>query len=356
MQRTTIEVDRAEPRRTQALTEDVPALGEGEALLRIEAIGLSANVVTYARLAERFGYWRFFPAADPAGPWGRLPAWGVATCIASESTELWEGERVVGFVPLSSHLVVRPRKAGIGWLDTSPHRRELPAAYNAYRAVPDALDGDALTRSLVLRPLAPLAALVADELEGTAEVVVTSASSKASIALAHLLGRAGVAATGLTSKAHLKRTQATGAFREVLPYGSISRLAPATPAALADVAGEPGIRASVHRKLRDGLARSLVLGATHARGDAFAEVQEAGVLPGPAPQAVFVPDLLAARAQAEGLEAVDARVEAALGELVAWSEAWLEAGRASGAEPVALRWRSLLAGELDPHVALVASL
>ena len=84
--RTTLEVHRHNLPRTQVVTEELPPLTEGEALLRVEAIGLSANVVTYARLADRFGYWTPFPAADPAGPWGRVPAWGVATCIASEST------------------------------------------------------------------------------------------------------------------------------------------------------------------------------------------------------------------------------------------------------------------------------
>jgi Protein of unknown function (DUF2855) len=57
--------------------EDNPALepGPGQALLRVDAFGLTTNNITYAMFGEAMFYWSFFPAVDG---WGRVPVWGFA--------------------------------------------------------------------------------------------------------------------------------------------------------------------------------------------------------------------------------------------------------------------------------------
>lgn len=50
-----------------------PEPEDGQALLRVERFGLTANNITYAVFGDGMKYWDFFPAQDG---WGRVPMWG----------------------------------------------------------------------------------------------------------------------------------------------------------------------------------------------------------------------------------------------------------------------------------------
>ncbi len=52
-------------RESRIAESDVPALELGEAVLRVDSFGLTANNITYAAFGELMSYWDFFPA--PAG-------------------------------------------------------------------------------------------------------------------------------------------------------------------------------------------------------------------------------------------------------------------------------------------------
>jgi Protein of unknown function (DUF2855) len=131
--------------RTALVEGDVPEIGDGEALLRVDRVGLTANNVTYAVLGESFRYWDFFPA-EPG--WGMVPLWGFADIAASAVAGVPVGGRVYGYLPPASHLVVRPGRADArGFRDASPHRAPLPSPYNAYALT----TGDAAYRA-VSRP------------------------------------------------------------------------------------------------------------------------------------------------------------------------------------------------------------
>ena len=77
----------------------------GQALLRVDTFGLTANNVTYAVMGEAMSYWDFFPAEDG---WGRVPMWGFAEVERSEADGVEPGTRVYGYLPPSSHLLVHP--------------------------------------------------------------------------------------------------------------------------------------------------------------------------------------------------------------------------------------------------------
>ena len=74
------------------------------------------------------GYWKFFPA--PEGQ-GRIPVWGFAQVVRSNAADAPEGLRLFGYWPMSSHTVLRLEARASGFVETSPHRAELPGAYNA---------------------------------------------------------------------------------------------------------------------------------------------------------------------------------------------------------------------------------
>ena len=108
-----------------------PAIGPGEILLAVEQFAVTANNVTYAAIGEAMKYWDFFPAPDG---FGIVPVWGHARVVASNADGFDVGERVYGYLPMASHLVVAPGAVKPGsFVDTAPHRQHLAAVYNQYR-------------------------------------------------------------------------------------------------------------------------------------------------------------------------------------------------------------------------------
>ena len=104
----------------------LPEPGEGQALLRVERFGLTANVITYALAGDTIGYWRFFPASEDG--WGRIPAWGFAEVVGGDVLE--PGERLFGYLPMASHVLLSPevRPTGVAAPHPRPGAVEEPAA------------------------------------------------------------------------------------------------------------------------------------------------------------------------------------------------------------------------------------
>src|SRR5438477_12264478 len=94
--------DLADTRRTQP--SDV-ALEPGRARLRVDRFGLTTNNITYAVFGDAMRYWDFFPV-EPG--WGCIPVWGFADVVASNSDGCAVGERVYGYLPMASDLIVEP--------------------------------------------------------------------------------------------------------------------------------------------------------------------------------------------------------------------------------------------------------
>ena len=117
-------VDRGDLTRTKLVSADPEiALAEGEALLAVESFALTANNVTYGADGDMIGYWKFVPA--PEGQ-GRIPVWGFARVVRSNAADAPVGLRLYGYWPMSSHTVARLQSGRNGYVETSPHRAELP--------------------------------------------------------------------------------------------------------------------------------------------------------------------------------------------------------------------------------------
>ena len=179
-------VDRSDLQRTTLVAADADiALTDGEALLAIERFALTANNITYGAAGDMIGYWKFFPAPDGQG---RIPVWGFARVVRSKAADAPVGLRLFGYWPMSSHTVLRLEKRTSGYVETSPHRAELPGAYNAYQAASPGPDDD--WRAL-LRPLFMTSFILDDQIADTAPaaLVLSSASSKTAMGLAWLARR-----------------------------------------------------------------------------------------------------------------------------------------------------------------------
>ncbi len=196
------------------------ALSNGEARLQIDHCALTANNVTYAAFGEAMKYWQFFPASHPE--WGIVPVWGFATVVESRAEGVDVGERLYGYFPMGSHLVVVPTRVGRGaFTDGSAHRSGLPAIYNRYeRCAAD--PGYAAAREglqAVLRPLFTTSFLIDDFLAGNqyfgaGQLLLSSASSKTAWGTAFCLSRRPAAErpriVGLTSASPCRRCARDG--------------------------------------------------------------------------------------------------------------------------------------------------
>lgn len=340
---------------TETALVEVPDLraGPGQALLRVDRVGMTANNVTYAVFGESMKYWDFFPAE---GRWGRVPLWGFAEVVASAATGVEVGTRVYGYLPSSSHLIVEPGKANAhGFRDVSPHRRHLPSPYNGLTSTAGdpAYEPRREDFQVLYRPLFMTSFMLADFVEdkdffGASTAVLSSASSKTSYGTAFLL-KGKVKTVGLTSPANLSFTQSLGCYDDVVLYDDAAGLA-LEPTVYIDVAGNAALRRVVHERLTGKLVHSAVVGAAHHT----AEPDPAGAtLPGPRPMFFFAPDQIRQRYADWGPTGVEDRHAAAWLRFAPVVEQWVDIAVGSGPQGLEDAWREVLSGQSNPRTGHV---
>ncbi len=350
-------VKRDDLRECRIAESDEPEIDYGQALLRVDTFGLTANNVTYAVFGEAMSYWDFFPAADG---WGRVPMWGFAEVERSQAEGVEPGTRLYGYLPPSSHLVVTPARAAAGgFVDGSPHRAALPSAYHRYLAT--ATDpfyrADTEAMQMLLRPLFFTSFLIDDQIadEGLAArgpIVVASASSKTAIAAAFLLARCEeVELVGLTSPRNVEFVERLGIYDRTVAYDAIESLEQG-PATLIDFAGDRALRLRVHAHYGDRLVHSMAVGMTHW------EKLQAGAseLPGPTPVFFFAPDRVTKRSRDWGRAGLESRVADAWRPFCEWAGGWLEPIHGEGFEAVRGAYLNVLEGRVEPARAHVLTL
>jgi hypothetical protein len=351
-------VNRDDLRVCRVVEGEAPEIEPGQALLRVDCFGLTANNITYAVMGDAMSYWKFFPAE---GGWGRVPMWGFAEVERSEADGVGAGTRLYGYLPPSSHLVVTPSGADErGFVDGSPHRADLPSAYQRYAATSDDPFYSPRTEEvqMLLRPLFYTSFLIDDQLDddGLATrgpVLVSSASSKTAIAAAFMLAqRDGVELIGLTSPRSAEFVEELGIYGRTVSYEEIDSLEPET-ATFVDIAGDAKVRRAVHTRFGDALAASLAVGASHWEQLGS---DDGGELPGPAPGLFFAPDRVVKRSRDWGGAGLDAKVAEAWHPFCDWFGPRLEPVRGHGFEAVEAAYLDVLEGRVGPQSARVLSL
>lgn len=338
--------------------EDI-ALDEGQVLAEIEKFAFTANNITYAVAGDMLNYWSFFPAE--AG-WGRIPVWGYATVVRSRSKEIAEGERLYGYFPMSSHLVMQPEKVTSGsLLDLYKQRRELHPVYNTYtrlksdKTAPPALDD----LRPILNPLYTTSFLIDDWLAdndffGAKQAVLLSASSKTGFGLAFGLSQRrpqGPEVIGLTSAGNLAFVEGLGCYDHVLTYDKISTLDASKPALVVDFAGNGEVLAAVHRHFGDNLVESTQVGLSH-----WDAPRVSGTLPGAKPHLFFAPDQARKRMEELGKAGFDAKLGESWRAFAAKAQTWVKLEHGKGPAAIGKVYSEMLAGKVDPSEGHILSL
>jgi hypothetical protein len=347
-------IDRADLSHAELLDSPIAELHDGQALLRVDRAGLTANNVTYALLGDSFHYWEFFPTV--AG-FGLVPLWGFAEVVASLAPGVDVGGRVYGYLPSASHLVVQPGRADArGFRDANPHRVALPSPYNAYALTTGdpAYDAEQEDLLILYRPLFYTSFMLADQLEdngffGAETLVLSSASSKTAYSAAFLLQGAGPQVVGLTSAANVAFTQALGCYDRVLSYGAVTALDPGVPTAYLDLAGNADLGTAVRAHLGTALVHEAIVGVTHQ--------QAAGrdALTGPRTAVFFAPDQMRKRTGDWGREGLDQRFAQAWRRFAPAVQLWVDVTVSHGPQALREVWLEVLAGDSPPRVGHILS-
>jgi Protein of unknown function (DUF2855) len=262
---------------------------------------------------------------------------------------------------MATHLVIEAADVNKRSLrDAAVHRQGVAPVYNAYARVSGdpAFTGRQGDYQALLRPLFMLSFLVDDYLAendffGARAVLLSSASSKTAFGLAHLLHtlRKEVRVIGLTSAGNTGFVTSLGCYDEVVTYDRVTSLAPDTPVAYVDMAGNSELRAMLHRHFDDRMKYSGRVGLTHR-----ASTPDEPALPGVKPSWFFAPDQIRKRAKEWGPGGLDTRFSAAWSGYAPMLDRWLTVTDGRGPDVVKRVYLDTLDGRVPPEQGHILSL
>jgi hypothetical protein len=336
---------------------DAAELPGGALLIKVDRFAFTANNITYAVLGDELKYWELFPA--PEG-FGNIPVWGFGEVIASRHPDIAIGERLFGYFPMATHLMIEAANVSKrGLRDAAAHRQNVAPVYNAYARVSGdpAFAGRQGDCQALLRPLFMLSFLVDDflaenEFYGARCVMLSSASSKTAFGLAHLLhARKDIKVIGLTSASNTNFVKSLGCYDDVVTYDRVTSLPADIPVAFVDMAGNSELREKLHRHFGARMKYSGRIGLTH-RSAAPDEAQ----LPGAKPVWFFAPDQIRKRAKEWGPGGIDKRFGAAWSGFAPMLDQWLTVTEGRGQAAVREAYLDTLNGRVPPDQGVILSL
>ncbi|MBE9537511.1 MAG: DUF2855 family protein [Proteobacteria bacterium] len=354
----TFEVRRDDFATTRLFTEIFDGvLSENEVLLKVNRFALTANNISYCVSGDLLGYWQFFPAEEG---WGRVPVMGYGEVVATAHADIDVGEKVWGFFPMSSHLKILAGRVGEKqFVDVSPHRAELAPIYSQFqRAAANPIyevqreDQDSLLRGLFLTSFLCEDFMYDNNCFGAEAYLITSASSKTSIALAFAVKRRGEKQTvGITSPGNVDFCQGLGCYDRVVVYGELQNLDAEQPVVLVDMSGNAEVISGLHHHYQDNLCYSCMIGATH-----YKDMGSTDNLPGAKPEFFFAPSQAQKRAGDWGAGEMERRIGSSFVEFREFSDGWLRVERETGSQAISDCFLKTLAGAASPEQGCILSM
>jgi NADPH:quinone reductase-like Zn-dependent oxidoreductase len=355
---TTLEVRKDRWADTRINTESMDTqLKENEVLFRVDRQAVTANNISYAASGDSLAYWEFFPADDG---WGRIPAMGWAEVIGSQHPDVKVGERVWGFFPYTTHHKILAGKANaFSFSDVSAHRAAHAPVYCQFDRASSNLiyeaareDQDSLLRGLFMTSWLVEDFIEVNDTFGAQACLITSASSKTSIALAQCVKQRGkLLSIGITSPGNVSFCESLGCYDKVVSYDAVASLDASQPVVMVDMAGSAQVIADLHNHYTDNMMHSCRIGATH-----YEEMGSVSGLPGAKPAFFFAPDHIKARSEELGAAEFMGMLGVAFSGFRIFCDSWMQVERRYGPEAVIETYQSVLTGKADPVAGQIVSL
>lgn len=339
-------------------------LAEGEVLVKVDKFALTANNITYAVVADKIGYWHFFPAhaassnnsKDVSG-WGVLPVWGFADVVKSTNLEVPVGERLFGYFPPATHLIMHPMKvSSTTWIDGSAHRAALPVGYNIYRKVEsergynNAFEDD----RMLLYPLHITSFALYDYFKsndwfGATQLVMISASSKTSTGLAYGVKDDANAPSqvALTSTRNTQMVESLGVYDKTLSYEQIQEIDATKPTLIVDMSGNGQVLNDLHKHLGENMKFCSNVGVTH-----WKEIKTGPDFIKQRSEFFFAPSQLQKRIKEWGMEGFEEQSGKYLKRSFAKSREWLKIIDIDGLDGMSKIYADVCEGKIAPEVGL----
>lgn len=297
------------------------------------------------------------PTRRPSGPSPHTGPAGVATSVMDIDSHVLE-VRFTGYLPMATHVTMSAVADHPGLRDVSDERRDLLPLYRELRRVDDdpTWDEALVDAELAMLPVYPAAGVLDDDLlrAGTGRVVISSASSRTSMAVGRLLVERGIPVTGLSGPARVQAAASVGAYTQVLPYDDLADLDVHDGTTFLDVAGDPSIARAVVDRLGAALSQTIAVGGSRL-------TTLAGP-PAPGPARPGPPVVRFSTAQREvdlaeqlGRAAVDRIEQRARRLLVPWAAQALRVEPLRGLTEAADAWTRVGSGDVDALTALMIS-
>ncbi len=248
-------------------TETVLAdLQAGEIRLKVDKYAFTSNNITYAVIGHQLQYWNFYPTEEP---FGIIPTWGYADVVASKHQDIKEGERFYGYFPMATYCTLQPDNiSALGFSENAAHRRALAPAYNNYARVASRIELEDYVP--IFRPLFATSFLIYQLLKEkyfteVDQILLTSASSKTSLALAAILkknqGKDGKKIMGLTSSRNLDFVKTAYYHDAVFAYENYKDIS-LEKTVIVDISGNHELLKNLSVHLNDQLVHIVLVGLT----------------------------------------------------------------------------------------------
>lgn len=331
---------------------DYSALKADQVVLEIESFGFSANNITYALMGDQMGYWGFFPADDG---YGILPIWGFAVVTFSNHPHIQVGEKVFGYLPMASHLVITAGDVSAqSFYDVDDSRKSISSVYDQYVrcAVDPGYSAKKEDWQLNFRPLF-MTSFVLDDYVGekitaqTKQIVLTSASSKtaygAGFLLKHFKQERGVnyEVIGLTSPGNVAFTEASGCYDRVVSYDQFASLNQQQGTIILDFAGNKPLLLNLQSHFADAMQLMVYIGVTDVESQ---KETFAGELRG---ELFFAPSQVKKRTQEWGGAGFMQKYAVAWGAFSAHIEPVLSTTHFNGVEAITKLYQDGLQGKFE---------
>ncbi|WP_163930981.1 DUF2855 family protein [Paraferrimonas sp. SM1919] len=358
MQQTEIWTNKQDFSNTKVVTSELSELTDGQIRVAIDKFALTANNVSYAVSGNMIGYWDYFPTGD--SDWGKVTVWGMADVIESKHPDIQVSERINGFFPMASHLVLSPGKNKANYfVDASEHRQSLPPFYNQYnrcQGEPEIM-AQLENERCILFPLYFTGFIISDFLQqnewfNAEQIIISSASSKTGYALAAFLKQMGYQGRviGLTSNDNTQFVESLGFIDQTITYDNIQQITQQA-SVYVDMSGNARLQKSLHQHLGDHMKSSQMVGATHWQSGAKAQA-----LPGAKPEFFFTPKHMAKRISDWGPKAFNQKIFTAGAGLAMQLRGLIDYEYHQGTAEVEAIWQALLNNQVSGKRGIMVSL
>lgn len=356
------QINKANPNEYRIVEAKTEALGDNKVRLKIDQFAFTANNLTYAAAGDSLDYWQFFPALDNSdNAWGIIPVWGFADVVESNNDAIPVGDRLYGYFPPATSLVIVPSHISLhALIDNSEHRQKLPALYNRYSRV---LADSNYNRShdaarILLAPLHITSFCLWDQLKSNnyynaEQIIIVSASSKTSLGLAYGLANDDDApnVVALTSSRNVDFVSGLDLYQETVAYDSLTEKLQKKPSVVIDMAGNAAVKADLQNQLGDNLNYYISVGITHWEdmdGSAFADEHNPDQH-----EMFFAPNYILERMKTWGPAEFDKRSSGFVIGAAMATFGWMSVDQRTGLNDLAELFPELCKGTLPPSSGLV---